>query len=70
MFNNAESFNNPLNNWDTSDVANMESMFENALSFNQPINNWEIYSVMYADYMFNGAKSLDKEMYYGIILIN
>lgn len=34
MFNNANSFNQPLNSWDVGNVVNMENMFSNAASFN------------------------------------
>jgi hypothetical protein len=44
MFENAVSFNQPLNNWDVSNVGMMIRMFENAVSFNQPLNNWIIYN--------------------------
>ena len=40
MFNYAESFNQPLNNWNVSNVTNMSYMFFEATSFNQPLNNW------------------------------
>ena len=32
MFKNAESFNQDINNWDVSNVANMENMFGCAIS--------------------------------------
>ena len=38
----AESFNQPLNNWNVSNVEDMEGMFGNARSFNQPLNNWNV----------------------------
>ena len=42
MFSEATSFNQPLNNWDVSNVTDMDSMFESAIHFNQPLNNWNI----------------------------
>ena len=38
MFNEASSFNQPLNNWNVSNVDFMDSMFSGATSFNQPLD--------------------------------
>ena len=38
MFRGARSFNQPLNNWNVSNVEDMEGMFQNAISFNQPLH--------------------------------
>ena len=38
MFLNARSFNQPLNDWNVSNVEYMNSMFAGATSFNQPLN--------------------------------
>ena len=38
MFYNASSFNQPLNNWNVSNVTDMDSMFYEATSFNQPLH--------------------------------
>lgn len=40
MFSDAESFNQPLEKWDVSNVTNMESMFIGAASFNQSLDNY------------------------------
>ena len=42
MFDNATSFNQPLNKWDVSNVTAMWNMFSGATSFNQPLNNWNV----------------------------
>ena len=34
-------FNQPLNNWNVSNVTNMDDMFQLATKFNQPLNNWK-----------------------------
>ena len=45
MFNNATSFNQPLNNWNTSNVTDMSYMFTLANNFNQDIGDWNLSSV-------------------------
>ena len=42
MFSDCENFNQPLNNWDVSNVINMNKMLANCTNFNQPLNNWNI----------------------------
>ena len=42
MFRGARSFNQPLNNWNVSNVKNMINMFNGASSFNQPLNKWNV----------------------------
>ena len=44
MFAFASSFNQPLNNWNVSNVIDMTWMFCEASSFNQPLNYWYIRS--------------------------
>ena len=39
------SFNQPLNNWNVSNVRYMDSMFALAKKFNQPLNNWNVSNV-------------------------
>ena len=38
MFRGATSFNQPLNNWNVSNVGDMGDMFLDARSFNQPLH--------------------------------
>jgi surface protein len=45
LFSSAGSFNQPLNNWNTSEVINMNGMFQNATTFNQNIGNWNVSKV-------------------------
>ncbi|WP_295162846.1 BspA family leucine-rich repeat surface protein, partial [uncultured Brachyspira sp.] len=59
-FNRAESFNQPLNNWNVSNVEDMSYMFNEAESFNQNINNWNISKLRDIDYIFNCALYFDK----------
>ena len=54
MFYKARSFNQPLNNWNVSNVRNMGHMFYYATSFNQPLNSWDVSNVEDMGYMFDG----------------
>jgi surface protein len=61
MFYEATSFNDPdINNWDTSNVTNMNSAFRNAKDFNQNINNWDTSNVTNMLYMFRGTTSFNQ----------
>ncbi len=42
MFQNATSFNQNLNNWDVSNVTNMNYMLYGAISFNQCLDKWDV----------------------------
>jgi surface protein len=59
-FSDATSFNQPLNNWDVSNVQNMGYMFSSASSFNQPLNNWDVSKVTTMAYMFWDASSFNQ----------
>ena len=48
------SINQPLNNWNVSNVAKMSMTFMNATSFNQPLNNWNVSNVTNMGAMFKG----------------
>ena len=52
MFYGANSFNQPLNQWDVSNSNNMHAMFYNATLFNQPLDQWDVSSVNNMSYMF------------------
>ena len=60
MFFNASSFNQPLNNWDVSNVKNMWRMFSGARSFNQPLNKWNV-SIPKYDEFIQSFKVTDTE---------
>jgi surface protein len=65
MFCGAESFNQPLNNWNVSNVIDMSYMFYHAISFNQPLNNWNVSNVIDVkdiDEIFVGAKAFNQDL--------
>ena len=63
MFWGARSFNQPLNNWNVSNVMDMRWMFEVARSFNQPLNNWNVSKVGVMDSMFGRATSFNQPLH-------
>jgi hypothetical protein len=42
MFANTTLFNQPIGDWDVSNVKYMDGMFNNAAAFNQDISAWNI----------------------------
>ena len=62
MFTGAQSFNQPLNDWDTSNVTDMCGMFEYAENFDQPLDKWDVSNVEDMDYIFNNS-GLDEDNY-------
>jgi surface protein len=62
MFQGAESFNQPLNNWDVSQVTDMAFMFSVAESFNQPLDNWDVSNVTEMDVMFQSTSSFNQDL--------
>jgi len=42
MFENADSFNQTLENWNVSRVKDMSDMFSGAFFFNKPFAKWNI----------------------------
>jgi len=62
MFNNASSFNQPLNSWNVSTVTDMSDMFAGATAFNQNISGWDVSKVTSMSSMFNSASSFDQPL--------
>lgn len=65
-FLNCPSFNQPLNNWDVSNVTDMLGMFAGSVNatpvFNQPLNNWDVSNVTNMFAMFSNAKAFDQDI--------
>lgn len=55
MFYDACRFNQPLNNWDVSNVTDMQSMFYDAHNFNQPLDKWDVSNVKDMSCLFRHA---------------
>jgi surface protein len=62
MFEEAESFNGNINDWDVSNVTNMRLMFINATAFNQPLNGWDVSNVTDMAGMFASARSFNQPL--------
>ena len=58
----ARSFNQPLNDWNVSNVRYITSMFQTARSFNQPLYNWNVFKVTNMTRMFWGATSFNQPL--------
>lgn len=62
IFFHAESFNQPIENWDVSQMTDMVNMFSEATSFDQPLANWDTSNVKRMDGMFNNAISFNQPL--------
>jgi surface protein len=59
MFNGNTYFNQPIGDWDVSNVTNMVGMFAYA-AFNQPIGNWDVSNVTTMQNMFFYSNSFNQ----------
>ena len=62
MFENATSFNQEINHWDTSSIENMGTMFNIATAFNQDISSWNTAKVTDMSGMFRQASAFNQNI--------
>jgi len=62
MFRDAAAFNQPLGEWDVSQVTNMGDMFWGAAAFDQPLANWKVGQVTDMCYMFCDAAAFNQPL--------
>jgi surface protein len=62
MFLAAYAFNQPLNDWSTSNVTNMSMMFYATVAFNQPLNSWNTSNVTNMSSMFFYAYAFNQDI--------
>ena len=55
-----DTFNQPIGNWDVSNVTDMSEMFSKAYDFDRPISNWDVSNVTDMSYMFYFADAFDR----------
>jgi len=60
MFKYARYFNQSIEDWDVSNVIDMNAMFNQAFRFNQPIGGWDVSSVTDMIYMFGKASNFNQ----------
>ena len=61
MFNFRGEFNEPIGNWDVSNVTDMQNMF-NRTNFNQPLNNWDVSKVTNMSTMFQFCDNFNQPL--------
>ena len=56
------SFDQPLDDWDMSNVTNTNRMFYKAIDFNQSLDSWDMSSVDSLKLMFRSASAFDQSL--------
>jgi surface protein len=62
LFYHCTQFNQPLNDWNMSNVMYMSSMFRHATSFNQPLNHWDTSSVIRMPALFSDTENFNQDI--------
>ena len=60
IFKSKRNFNQPIGNWDVSNVRSMDYMFDRAYEFDQPIGDWNVSNVTNMRSMFTSARSFNQ----------
>lgn len=61
-FSGATKFNQNINNWDVSNVTDMQGIFSDTTNFNQPLNNWNTSNVNNLRNAFGGAIAFNQNI--------
>jgi surface protein len=62
MFSRCHVFNQPLDNWNVSNVTNMGGMFILCINFNQPLNGWDVSRVTNMNSMFINCTNFNQPL--------
>ena len=62
MLSGCSAFNQPLNEWNVSNVTDMKWMFNCCSAFNQPLNDWDVSNVIYMTRMFNFCSAFNQPL--------
>jgi surface protein len=60
MFWGCKNFNQPLNDWNVSNVENTSNMFYKCENFNQPLDNWDVRNVEDMHEMFSECRNFNQ----------
>jgi surface protein len=62
MFGFCFAFNQPLNDWDVSNVTDFSSLFYACTAFNQPLNNWNVSNATNFGGLFQSATNFNQPL--------
>jgi surface protein len=62
MFRICKKFNQPLDEWDVSQVTNMQAMFKDCVNFNQPLDGWNVSQVTNMEAMFKDCVNFNQPL--------
>jgi len=62
LISDVNAFNQPIGNWNVSNVTDMGNMFSYARNFNQNISTWDVSSVTEMNGMFSGTDAFNQNL--------